>query len=393
MSLHDLRLQPSGLNQHFDFKGRSFTDYIQHCQTMIYEARKNLDPDIMDLVLKANSPFECVPTTTHAKNPETGCYRRGILLIHGLFDSPDCLTNLASYFQTKGFLVRAILLPGHGTVPGDLLNIDKSEWFKATQFGVESFTDEIEELYLGGISTGGALALCHAYDNPNIKGLLLFSPALAIRPEIIFFNQKTLFLRKLLRRWWKIWYWLTIMPDGDYAKYESAAFNAAEQVHNLTLELENKRDDKSLPQPIFTALSYEDEVVDPNVTLKFFTETPGINNQLILYTKNGYKTQDSRIETVPSVISEKRIVDFSHMSVPIAPSHPHYGENGDYHPCYEIIRINNIPIKNDASKEIYTGALSFHNLRKYKMRRLTYNPYFTSMQEKLDKFLAVNFGI
>lgn len=392
MSLHDLRLQPSGLNQHFDFKGGSFSEYIQHCQTMIRDARIKLDADIIEQVIKANSPFECFPTDK-AKNPTTGRYQRGILLIHGLFDSPNCLINLASYFQAKGFLVRAILLPGHGTVPGDLLNIDKSEWFKAMQYGIESLTNEVDDLYLGGISTGGALALCHTYENPSIKGLLLFSPALAIRPEIIFINQKTLALRKLLRNRWKMWYWLTIMPDQDYAKYESAAFNAAEQLHNLTLELAAKRDDKILSQPIFTALSYEDEVIDPKVTLNFFANTSGVNNQLILYTKNGYIAQDPRVETISSVISEKRIVDFSHMSIPISPSHPHYGENGDYHPCYEIIRINNIPIKNNATKEIYNGALSFNNLRKYKMRRLSYNPYFSSMQEKLDKFLAVNFNI
>jgi esterase/lipase len=38
------------------------------------------------------------------------------------------MRHLADFFRQNGFRVMAVLLPGHGTQPGDLLDVTWQEW-------------------------------------------------------------------------------------------------------------------------------------------------------------------------------------------------------------------------------------------------------------------------
>src|SRR5262245_17733449 len=128
--------RPSGLNSSFRSQGNSFAQYICETQAMIRAARKDLNAREMEKIILANSPFEYIPSEAEAYHPRTQKIKNGVLLIHGLFDSPYSMLNLANYFRANNYLVRAILLPGHGTVPGDLLRISYQEWLRAVEFGI-----------------------------------------------------------------------------------------------------------------------------------------------------------------------------------------------------------------------------------------------------------------
>jgi hypothetical protein len=52
----------------------------------------------------------------------------GILLIHGLTDSPYSMKHLAQTFYKKGFYVLALRMPGHGTVPSSLADATWKDW-------------------------------------------------------------------------------------------------------------------------------------------------------------------------------------------------------------------------------------------------------------------------
>ena len=109
------RLQPSSLNQHFVYKSQTFAEYIAETREMIKNARLDLTDSTQDFIVQANSPAEWIPHIGKVKN--------GILLIHGLCDSPHAMQSLFDHYKAKGFLVRSILLPCHGSVPGDLVEI------------------------------------------------------------------------------------------------------------------------------------------------------------------------------------------------------------------------------------------------------------------------------
>ena len=172
--------------------------------------------DNADTIIQANSPKQHIPAQP-AKN--------GILLIHGLLDSPFLLQGLYEHFKTQGYVVRSLLLPGHGTVPGDLLDVNLESWLQASEFAVKQFESEVENLYLLGFSTGASLALYHAYQGANIKGLILFAPALK------FVNR----LAALTR--WLPGNWLRLAPETDFAKYQSIPNNAVYQVYRLSRKL------------------------------------------------------------------------------------------------------------------------------------------------------------
>src|SRR5438045_615770 len=81
----------------------AFADYIKKTKAIIAKTRLDLDNQ-PELIVEANSPFELRPKKFA---------RNGILLIHGLFDSPGLLKDMGQHFYQHDFLVRAILLPGH----------------------------------------------------------------------------------------------------------------------------------------------------------------------------------------------------------------------------------------------------------------------------------------
>ncbi len=112
-------------------KNAPFIDYISHSRHLIQAARVDLDSTTKETIIQANSPFEYRPSSEQCKNPSGRFqYKRGILLIHGLTASPYMMEDLARFFHARCFLVRAILLPGHGTRPGDLLDIHYQDWIK-----------------------------------------------------------------------------------------------------------------------------------------------------------------------------------------------------------------------------------------------------------------------
>ena len=44
------------------------------------------------------------------------------------------MRDVGQHYAEQGYLVRCILLPGHGTIPADLLTTSPTEWLKATEF-------------------------------------------------------------------------------------------------------------------------------------------------------------------------------------------------------------------------------------------------------------------
>lgn len=364
-------LHISGVNSSFHGGHGSFQDYIQHMQNVIRAGRVDLTPENIAKIMAANSPFELRPT-----NPN----KKGILLIHGLYDSPLSIQDIAQHWVDKGYLVRGMLLPGHGTVPGDLLTIRYTEWIKAAHFGVRSFKNQVDELYLAGFSTGGTLVLGQALTHSGIDGLLLFAPALKPKPLIGYFIS----LHQILLNW-KLTHraWYGRLPQKSYAKYESFNYNAAKQTAALMKKTIAKLKEQPLHLPLFAVVSADDESISPDAVLALFASNNNPKSRLLFYTNKPRPSSDSRILYKSSFYPEQHILNFSHTCITIAPNNPHYGRNGDFRDFQHYgDKIDN------AHTQIYQGAISRHNLRFHKIQRLSYNPDFADMMIKTDEFLA-----
>jgi len=170
------RHQPSGLHQNFDPPPASFEAYVAKSRKMIANARVDIAGVNRDAIIAGNAPFELRPPQKCAPGQHHP-YRRGVLLSHGLTDSPYFMKALGRFFQAQCFRVMGLLLPGHGTRPGDLLELERKEWIAAEGFGADALSSEADEVYLAGFSTGGSLSIDPALGDQRFRGLFLFSPA------------------------------------------------------------------------------------------------------------------------------------------------------------------------------------------------------------------------
>ncbi len=66
--------------------------------------------------------------------------RGGVVLLHGLTDSPYSVRHLAENYQKHGFVAVVPRLPGHGTAPGALTDVDWEAWLAATRLAVREAT-------------------------------------------------------------------------------------------------------------------------------------------------------------------------------------------------------------------------------------------------------------
>ena len=144
---------------------------------------------ISEREVAAVGPFELRPKPEgkDCKGNADAKYDRGVLLIHGLNDTPFSMWDLGFRFAQACYLVRAILLPGHGTVPGDLLRIGPSAWRDAVAKAVWGFRGEVDRLVIAGFDLGANLALDAALDlamppEVELNGVIMLAPAFDYEP-------------------------------------------------------------------------------------------------------------------------------------------------------------------------------------------------------------------
>ncbi len=371
-----LRHRPSGVNAHFEGERLPFADYVAHAQAMLQ--RQHAGKNDEERIVAGNSPFELRPTAGFDKGREKP-YRRGVLLTHGLADSPYHMRFLGEFFQRNGFRVMAVLLPGHGTRPGDLLNVRWQEWAKTVAYGADQLSKEVDELYLAGFSAGAALSVHHADHDVRVRGLFLFSPAFKIDPRAKWARLHKLYSWLLPKA-----AWVSCMLDSDLFKYESFCKNAAAQMYALTRAL-SQRD---VDIPVFAVTSADDATVNPAATLQFMQRARHPCSKLVWYATEN--TGQSNVEWVNSAIPEKRILSSAHTAIVIPPQDEHYGEAGEYVNCMHYLPHDKESARacRKPGTEVWYGEVNARNLQHGLLRRLMYNPHYAAMEASMQQFIT-----
>jgi len=88
----------------------------------------------------------------------------GILLIHGFTGIPDHLRQMGEALHERGFGVRGILLPGHGTVPEDMARVSWQDWLLEVRTAAREMQASYPHFSVAGLSMGGVLALMVAQE-------------------------------------------------------------------------------------------------------------------------------------------------------------------------------------------------------------------------------------
>lgn len=108
-----------------------------------------------------------------------------VLFCHGFTASPGTLRGWALEVADQGFTVSVPRLPGHGTTWQELAVTGWEDWFATVEREYLALAATHRQVFLCGLSMGGALALRLTEHYPDgVAGLVLVNPALVGQPSL-----------------------------------------------------------------------------------------------------------------------------------------------------------------------------------------------------------------
>ncbi|KLP52980.1 membrane protein [Enterobacter genomosp. O] len=360
--------------------------------------------------------------------------RGAVVLLHGLTDSPYSVRRLALNYQQHGFVAVVPRLPGHGTAPGALTGVDWEMWQAATRLAVREATrlaGENVPLHLVGYSNGGALAMKYALDALDAPALrkpqqvILLSPMIGVTAFARFAGFAG--LPALLPAFAKA-AWLNIAPEYNPYKYNSFPVNAARQSWLLTKALQEQigraaREQRlgQLP-PVLAFQSVMDSTVSTRaVVTGLFDQLPANGSELVVFdinqaasfrplfkpsswtatsallpvaqrrysvtvvTNADERSFSAVAKTTPAGSTRETVVplaqswpqdvySLSHVAVPFPPDDDLYGREPGVKNRYGI-SLGTIAL---------WGETSVLSVGKEALMRVTSNPFYGYMQERID---------
>ncbi len=424
-----------------------FGKYIEGARNRAIEINKKAGTPIPEANVAAVGPFELRPKPRgkNCKGSGKKPYDRGVLLIHGLNDTPFSMWDLGARFAENCYLVRGILLPGHGTIPGDLLTIGLDDWRKAVASAIKYFEGHVDRLVIVGLDLGANLALDAALrmgaknealrltmpEGVELNGIVLLAPAFRydpppFPPAAVGPGGQAL--------------WGAAFEKRDSLRYNSIARPSVEATNRLGRDLFNR--DAPLHLPLFMVLSDEDDVSDAALARDWFCRQRVTPRELLWYSRypdaklpecrcRVERRQPSASESEVCVFvrpsscilpSAKEgsarplpspeicrtnpyngengdisaaILDLAHIALLAAPENPRYGADAESNDCLHYSFVKDTPkgraCAGEASEKdgqpLRYGETSEGNLQNYTLRRLTYNPDFDHMAEQMIDFL------
>jgi carboxylesterase len=116
---------------------------------------------------------------------ETG--QIGVLFCHGFTSSPWSLREWAEATVEAGYRVSLPRLPGHGTSWQELGTTGWQDWYACVEREFLELTRTCDQVFVAGLSLGGALALRLAEQHTEqVSGLVLVNPAIQAYPQSFF---------------------------------------------------------------------------------------------------------------------------------------------------------------------------------------------------------------
>ncbi|PUA29160.1 MAG: alpha/beta hydrolase [Cellvibrio sp. 79] len=366
--------------------------------------------------------------------------RGGIVMLHGLSDSPYTVRSLALHFQEQGFYVIAARLPGHGTLPSGLLNVQWEDWAAVTKLAMRELQMQLGEnnnIYFVSYSTGAALAVDYTLNAqldkklPQPKKLVLLSPMFGVSKFAVLSKSVDLIGHIPLLSSER---WLSKQPEYNPFKYNSFTVNAGWQARSLTRNLEEKMTmvEKSVGlknfPPVLGFQSLMDATISTAAVEHFFAHKfQPYKNELVIFDINRHQnylpiTRSASTELFTRVfvdgnpknynlvrigntnssshqVSEWRrnaessddkemplslefprgVFSLSHIALPFPINDPTYGLEPDEGEFYGI-RLGNLNFRGERN----TLALAADT-----NQRLNANPFYSYMEKRIDEWLEI----
>jgi len=360
--------------------------------------------------------------------------KMGVLLLHGMSDSPYSLHRQAEYLHKKGIWVVGMRMPGHGTIPSGLIEIKWQDMAAAVKIGMNRLKEKVgdKDIHIMGYSTGAPLALNYtllAMEDESLtlpSGLIFYSPAIGVSPAAPFAIWQSrlghlLGSQKLS--------WNSVGPEFDPFKYASFAVNAGDQVYRVCTEVQKQfdtyltkgKEKKPFPPVLSFASIVDSTVVVNNTVNNLYKRLPKGDHTLVLFDINhNFSTNHFIKENITASLENLRqtsqgenytfdlisdinasqdeimlirngvstkglslhwpkgLYSISHLAVPISRNDPLYGDKNA--PKSPGIQLGNLAIYGETGV-LQTSAAS--------LLRQRWNPFHSYTKERVLEFLKV----
>lgn len=240
-----------------------------------------------------------------AKSPKVG-----VLLLHGMSDSPYSLRGLGQRLHGEGAWVLGLRIPGHGTAPSGLVEVHWQDMAAAVNLALSHLREKLgdKSIYIVGYSNGGALAVQHALRALNdssyieVNGLVLISPAIGVTKlaALAIWQARLGHLLGLDKLAWN-----DVLPEYDPYKYGSFAVNAGDQSYRLSLAIQDqlntlRPDQLQKMPPVLAFQSIVDATVSmPAVIHGLFERLPEAGHELVLFDINHVYEMENLLRNDP----------------------------------------------------------------------------------------------
>ncbi len=248
--------------------------------------------------------------------------RAGVLLLHGLSDSPYSLRALATTLHEHGAWVLGLRVPGHGTAPVGLTDITWRDFAAAVKLAAKHVAGQVpvgRPFFIVGYSNGAALAVQYSLavvageDLPRPQGLLLLSPAIGITRAAAFAVWQARVaeatgLHKLA--------WTDIQPEYDPFKYNSFPVNAGEQMYQLTLDIASRIEDLNsgagvpgFPRVLAFQSLIDATVIPSALVNRLMRRLAPEGHELVLFDVNRVAVMDPFVRTEKEQLRDELMAD------------------------------------------------------------------------------------
>ena len=351
------------------------------------------------------------------------------------------MRHIAEIYRSHGFVAIGVRLPGHGSVPAALTEVEWEDWMAATRLATREARRRAgpgKPLHIVGYSNGGALALKYALDAladvrlSRPDRLILISPMIGITRFARFAGLAALpayfpaFAKAA---------WLDVLPEFNPFKFNSFPVNAARQAHRLTQAVQDeitngaRRGALAELPPILTFQSVVDFTVStPSVVSDLYQRLPPNGSELVVFDINRAthlgmllrpSAGDALTDLLPApprnfratVIANgarggevsERVVEagaqaetvrplgmafppdvysLSHVALPFPPSDGLYGSNPDVSEDFGI-RLGTVTPRGE--RNVLVASLN-------SLVRLTSNPFFPYLAQRIEEGLPATHG-
>ena len=249
--------------------------------------------------------------------------RGGVLLLHGLTDSPYSLRSLGEMLHEQGYWVIGLRLPGHGTIPSSLRFARWQDMAAATRLAMAHMAEKLGEkpIHIAGYSNGAALALDHALasiDDPKLPkpaSLILISPSIGVSSAAALAGP-TATVSKVPGLGRLAWSQATL--EFDPYKYNSFPVNGGAIARGLTQSVASRIATLSQTNHAasFPPVLVFQSAVDATVTIdavvdRLLARLPDNGNELVLFDINRSAVHSILLVSDPGPITSRLMQDAS----------------------------------------------------------------------------------